>query len=130
MKMNDIADQIYDYLATKHARVYRNKSPQSPVYPYVVFRLDSVVNTLPSEDLYLNIDIYESPDVSVRAIETIADTIDGDGLTATGLNMRVINTTGFALRFIREQRQWIGSGDLINAQMINMRYVLRAYFKN
>lgn len=123
MKMNDVSDQIYNYLATKHVRVYRNKPIQSPVFPYVVFQIDTVLNTSPSTDMYLNINVFEDPNASVRTIETLADAID------TGLNTKVISTVSINCHFILEQRQWLGSGDLINAQMVNLRYTIRAYFK-
>jgi hypothetical protein len=130
--MNDIADQILIYLLNLHSRVYRNKTGvTTPIFPYIVFRIESAINTMPSEDLYLNIYIYDDPGASVRVIETLADTIDGDGNKANpgGLNQKIINTTGLCLHFNREQRQHVEANDLINAQMINMRYVVRSYFK-
>jgi hypothetical protein len=129
MKTNEINDAVYDYLITKHSRVYKNNPVQQPAFPYVVFFIDSVNNSMPSDDLYLNINIYEDPKKSIRAIETLGDEIDGDRLTPTGLNMMVINTSDVALRFFREQRQRVGADDLISSQMVNIRYVLRAYYK-
>ena len=123
MNTNAVADEVYDYLITKHARVYRNKSPQSPVFPYVVYSVESVINSYPSEDIYLNIDIYEEVVKSVRAIEDLADTIDN------GLNLTVINTTELNLYFNREQRQYVSSQELVSTQLINLRYVVRVYFK-
>ena len=123
MNTNAVADEVYDYLITKHARVYRNKSPQSPVFPYVVYSVESVINSYPSEDIYLNIDIYEEVVKSVRAIEDLADTIDN------GLNLTVINTTELNLYFNREQRQYVPSQELVSTQLINLRYVVRVYFK-
>lgn len=131
MNINAVTDAVLDYLETKHSRVYRNKTPQAPIFPYVVFIVESVVNSMPSEDLYLNINIYENPDKSVRVIEDLVDLIDGngDGLDPTGLNQKIINTAALSLRFDREQRQYVSGTDLINAQMVNLRYVIRAYFK-
>ena len=108
MNINSVADEVYDYLITKHDRVYRNKSPQTPIPPYVVYRVDSAINTYPSEDIYLNIDIYEEVVKSVRAIEDLADTIDN------GLNLTVINTTELNLYFNREQRQYVPSQELVS----------------
>ena len=123
MNMNLVADEIYNYLITKHDRVYRNKSPQSPVFPYVVYRIESVMNTHPSEDLYVNVDVYEDSNKSVRGIEDLADTIDKD------LNMKVFNTEELNLHFVREQRQYVPAEELVSAHMINIRYAVRAYFK-
>lgn len=123
MNMNLVADKIYDYLITKHERVYRNKSPQSPVFPYVVYRIESVINTYPSEDLYVNVDVYEDSNKSVRGIEDLADTIDKD------LNMKVFNTEELNLHFVREQRQYVPAEELVSAHVINIRYAVRAYFK-
>ena len=79
MNINSVADEVLAYLNTKHDRVYRNKAAQSPEFPYVVFKIDSALNNMPSEDLTLNIDIYEKSSESVRDIEDLADLIDGDG---------------------------------------------------
>ena len=123
MNTNAVADAILTYLQTKHSRVYRNKAIQSPVPPYVVFRLDSVTNTIPSEDYYLNIDIYEDATKSVRVMEDLADSIDN------GLNHTVINTPILNMHFEREQRQYVTPEELVSVHLINLRYVVRAYFK-
>lgn len=147
MNINALADEVLTYLETKHQRVYRNKAPSTIIvnnvkiptpFPYVVFRIDSVTNTMPSEDYYLNIDIYEDVNKSVREMEDLADSIDGDSLIfdkdnnpkiPTGLNQKVINTSTLNLHFDREQRQYIEANELVSAQAINIRYVVRAYFK-
>jgi hypothetical protein len=135
---NMVADTVLEYLNTKHSRCYRNKSPQSPVFPYVVFRIDSGINTHPSEDLYLNIDIYEDQNKSVRELEDLADLIDGDGriidsngniIEPSGLNHKVINTSLINLQFEREQRQYVSPEELVSTHLVNLRYVVRTYFK-
>lgn len=123
MRTNEVADTIYNYLIEKHDRVYRNKSPQSPVFPYVVYRIESVMNTYPSEDLYVNIDVYEESNKSVRVMEDLADTIDKD------LNMKVFNTSELNLHFVRDGRNYVPTEELVSAHMINLRYAVRAYFK-
>lgn len=123
MDMNYVADEVLEFLKEKHTKVYRNRSPQNAESPYVVFRLESVINTYPSEDLYLHIDVYDKSERSVRAIEDLADTIDND------LNLKVINDDKLNLFFDREQRQYIPAEELVGTQAINLRYVVRAYFK-
>ena len=123
MNTNAVADEVLEYLSTKHARVYRNRAPQSPVFPYVVFRVESVLNNSPSEDFYINVDIYEDVSKSVRTIEDLADTID------SGLNMAVMNTSELNMHFLREARQFIDDEELVGKQMINLRYNTRIYFK-
>lgn len=123
MNTNAVADEILEYLSTKHTRVYRNRAPQSPIFPYVVFRVESVLNNNPSEDFYINVDIYEDVSKSVRTIEDLADTID------SGLNMRVINTSVLNMHFLREVRQFVDDEELVGKQMINLRYNTRIYFK-
>lgn len=123
MDTNLIADAVYAYLSTKHSRVYRNKSPRSPVFPYIVYRVESVINNEPSEDFYINVDVYEDANKSVRAIEGLADTIDN------GLNKTVLNADGFNAHFMREIRQFVDGTELISQQMINLRYNTRIYFK-
>ena len=123
MNTNAVADKVLEYLSTKHARVYRNRAPQSPVFPYVVFRVESVLNNSPSEDFYINVDIYEDVSKSVRTIEDLADTIDA------GLNMTVINTSALNMHFLREARQFVDDEELVGKQMINLRYNTRIYFK-
>lgn len=123
MNINALADAVKTYLDTKHARVYRNRAPLSPVMPYVVYHVESVTDTYPSDDLYVNVDVFDKPLVSVRAMETLADSIDN------GLNHTVISTVGLNAHFEREQRQYVPVQDLVEAQMINLRYVVRTYFK-
>src|SRR5690554_1902643 len=96
MNTNMIADAIYDFLITKHERVYRNSSPSSPTFPYVVYRIESVTDSTPSEDFYIYVDIYEDTNKSVRAMEDLADSIDNE------LNDLVMNTDGFNVYFMRE----------------------------
>jgi hypothetical protein len=123
MNMNAVADQVQEILEIKHSRAYRNKAPKKVIFPYVVYRIESVMNTIPSEDLYLNIDIYEDINNSVRDMEDLADSIDND------LNQKIINTDLLNLYFDREARQYINDEELIGTHLINLRYVMRAYFK-
>jgi len=123
MKTNALADEILDYLLTKHSRVYRNKPIQSPTFPYVIFRIESVTDSYPSDEMYLNIDIYEKVDTPSRTIETLADSID------SGLNHLVTTSTDANTQYEREARQYVGAQDLVDVQMINLRYVARVYWK-
>ena len=123
MNMNAVADEILIYLKTKHARVSRNKPSNDFIFPYVVFRIESVMNSYPSEDLYLNVDIYEDVNKSAADIEDIADLIDN------GLNHTVINTAGLNMQFERENRQYVSGDELVSVHLINLRYTVRVYFK-
>lgn len=123
MNINAVADEILLYLETKHPRTYRNKAPKSPVFPYIVYRVESVINSMPSEDLYVNIDVYDDANESVRDMEDLADLIDND------LNQKVINTDILNLHFDREIRQYVSTEELVTVHLINLRYVVRAYFK-
>lgn len=122
MDTNAVADAILAALAAIHARSYRNKTPQEPVTPYVVFTLDSAADTVPSLDYYLNIDIFDSPNEPSRAIEALADTIH------EYLDDRVIINSTFNLHAALEQRQYISNTDLVDRQMVNLRFVCRVYF--
>ena len=122
MRSNDIADVIGAKLAAKHSRVYRQKAPATKVFPYVVYRVESVGDTYPSEELYVNIDLYEAPAASVRTVETLADSIQAE------LNHKVIIENNTNLHFELEQRQSVDAQDLIDAYLINLRFVVRAYF--
>ena len=123
MDTNMIADALLAFLETKHSRVYRNKAPRSPIFPYVVFRLESVIDSTPSEDFYVYVDIYEDTTKSVRFMEDLADTIDN------ALNDTVMNADGFNAHFMREGRQFIDGNELVSSQVINLRYNTRIYFK-
>ena len=122
MRSNDIADIIGAKLAAKHSRVYRQKAPATKVFPYVVYRVESVLDSYPSEELYVNIDLYEAPTASVRTVETLADSIQAE------LNHKVIIENNTNLHFELEQRQSVDAQDLIDAYLINLRFVVRAYF--
>ena len=122
MRSNDIADIIGAKLAAKHSRVYRQKAPATKVFPYVVYRVESVIDSYPSEELYLNVDLYESPTSSVRIIESLADTYQDD------LNHKTFIQNKINLQIELEQRQSIDAQDLIEAYLVNLRFVVRAYF--
>ena len=123
MNLNMIADAMYDFLKTKHEHVYRNSSSSSPVFPYVVYRIESVTDSIPSEDFYIYVDIYEDTTKSVREIENIADAIDN------ALNNTVMNTDVFNAHFMREGRQFVDGNELISEQGVFLRYNTRIYFK-
>jgi len=123
MNMNAVADVVMGELSTLHARVYRNEPPQSAVYPYVVCWLESSINSGPSSDIYANINIIDDPHASSRAIETIADTIEN------AIDERVVINSTLNLHAALEQRQYISNRDLTTGQMVNLRFVLRVYFK-
>jgi hypothetical protein len=120
---NAVADEVLVYLETKHTRVYRNKRPRTPVFPYIVFRVESVINSMPSEDFYINVDIFEDVSESVRAMESLADAVDNN------LNHSVIDTEKLNMHFEREIRQYIQDEELVGMHMINLRYNTRIYFK-
>ena len=122
MESNKLANVIGTFLTEYHPRIYRQKAPTVKDFPYIVYRLESVVNSYPSEDLYLNVDIYEDPNKSVKAVEQLADDIDKE------LNHSVIIENGMNLHFEREARQSIDSTELLGAYLVNLRYVVRAYF--
>ncbi|MBW8382498.1 MAG: hypothetical protein K0M69_08280 [Youngiibacter sp.] len=123
MGTNAIADTLNEYLLTKHQRVYRNRPVQNPVFPYVVYKVESSSESYPSEDLYVHIDIYEDSGKGVRDMEDLADTIDD------GLNHNVINNSNLNLQFEREVRQYISPAELVTSHLVSLRYFVRAYFK-
>ena len=122
MDTNSVADLILAKLSTLHSRVYRNESIEAPTFPYVVFSLDSLTPMDPSTDYYLNVDVFEKPHTSVRAIETLADSIQNE------LDNLVLRTVDLNVNSVLEQRQFISQSDLTTGQMINLRFVLRSYF--
>ena len=123
MDSNKLANVVGTFLAEYHPRIYRQKAPTVKDFPYIVYRLESVVNSYPSEDLYLNVDIYEDPNRSVKVAEGLADSIDRE------LNHSVILENGMNLHFEREARQSVDSTELLGAYLVNIRYVVRAYFE-
>ena len=68
---------------------------------YVVYRIDTISNTMPSEDYQMIIDIYEDASKSVREIDDIADAID------SGINHKVIDTEKLNMHFERDIRQYV-----------------------
>lgn len=122
MRSNDINDIIGERLSSIHPRVHRTKAPQRKEFPYIVYRIESVIDSYPSEELYLNVDLYESPAASVRNVETLADEVQDL------LNHVVIIEKNTNLQIDLEQRQSVDSQDLVDAYLINLRFVVRAYF--
>ena len=122
MDTNAVSDIILTKLSTLHARVYRNQSIASPTSPYIVYVLDSALPTDPSVDFYLNVDVFDEPHTSVRDIEILADTVQNE------LDKLILRTDELNLHITLEQRQFIAQSDLTTGQMINLRFVVRAYF--
>jgi hypothetical protein len=123
MDTNKLADTIYSYLITKHARVYRNEAPTGAVFPYVVFDCESVLDTYPSDDYYVYVDIYESPNQNPRAMTTLADSID------LGINHQTFNVDELNAHFTRINRQFVSNAELVSSKMIDIQYSARVYFK-
>ena len=123
METNAVADEVAIYLESKHGRVYRTKAPQSPVFPYVVYRLDTIIDTIPSDDFSIIVDIYEDASKSVRNIEDIADAIDN------GLNHAVIDTNALNMHFERSIRQYVPEEELMGVHMVQLRGAARIDFK-
>lgn len=122
MNTNAVADLLLTELSTKHARVYRNAPPSKPIKPYVVFDVESVMDTYPSHNYYVYIDIFDSPNVAVREISTIADSIEG-------LCRSVIDSEAINIQIEKINRQFVSSDDLTSSQMIALQFDCRVYFK-
>lgn len=120
---NEIADRVKTYLDTKHSRVYRNKSIKSPTFPYVVYIVQRAIDSYPTNDYSLVVNIIEKNDgtVSVRAIEDLADAIDAS------LNTLVLTSTNYNLHFTRDNRQFDDDESLAGVMLINMQYTIRVY---
>lgn len=132
MDINAVADEVLNYLNTKHTRIYRNnKISEKPTFPYIVYSVESIADSYPSYSLFVSIDIYDDKDASVVTIEDLADLIDGDShpLYPTGLNNKIINTNTLNVFFDRQTRQYVKPTELVSAQLIDLRYTVRAYFK-
>lgn len=123
MGINDVADEVLIQLSEVHSRVYRNKAPKNATAPYCVFRIDSVTNSYPSDDMYLNIDIYDKTENSVRDMEELADAINQK------LNHTVRNTSNLNMHYELESRQYVPPEELVAWHFVNLRYVLRVYYK-
>jgi hypothetical protein len=120
---NLVADTLESALKVHYARVYRNRAPSNPTTPYIVFNADSVLDTFPSHDYMVYVNIVDNHNQPVRAIETLADTIDND------LNHKVIDTTTINMHLERSMRQIVPANDLVDAQMVQIQYTVRVYFK-
>lgn len=125
MKINTnlLADIVLEELEKYHTRVYRNKPPQNPIFPYIVFILDDVLDTNPSEDYYIHVDIFDEENKSVREMEDLVDSLDN------GINNKVINLPDINLHFKREARQFLDNKELGGKRLITIRYNTRVYFK-
>ncbi|MBS4538216.1 hypothetical protein GOQ27_07060 [Clostridium sp. D2Q-11] len=120
---NLLSDTVLEELKKYHPRVYRNRAPQNPIFPYIIYVLDNLVDSFPSEDYYIHIDVYDDGNKSVRAMENLADIIDNN------INNKVLNIPGLNIHFKREGRQFVGSEDLGGKNLINLRYNTRVYFR-
>lgn len=121
MNSNLMADMIGEVLSKIHPRVYRGKAPKERTFPYVVYRFESVTNSYPSTDYYLNVDIYEDPKASIRDVENIGDAV------VQSLDQMVLRSTGLNLQIDLETRQSMDAQALIDAYLVNIRFTVRSY---
>lgn len=121
MNTNLVADTLYTELAKIHSRVYRNKAATNATYPYVVFFVDNVVDTYPSQNYMIHIDVYDSATSTVRGINTLADSIEA-------LNHTVIHNANITMQLERINRQFVENSDYIEAKYITMQFDCRVYF--
>ena len=112
---------MYTLIKSAYTNVYRQRAPQSPTFPYAVCVVPSATPTTPSTDYYFKVNVYDLPSSSAKAIRDIADSI------ADLLDCRVLIQDGLNIHSILEQQQYVSSTDLVDAQMISMRFVVRAY---
>jgi len=122
MNTNKVADAILTKLLVIHPRVFRNAPSSTPTFPYIVFDCETVTDTTPSDDYYIYINIYDAPKTSVRAINDLADSIEG-------LDETLINDSVFNLYLTRISRQFISNNELTTSQAINLQMSARVYFK-
>ena len=120
---NEIADLVKEFLDTKHSRVYRNKSIKSPTFPYIVYRIERAVDSYPTSDYSLVINVIDKNDgtVSVRTIEDLADEINNE------LNTYVFTSTNYNLHFTMDNRQFDDDDSLAGVQLVNLQYTIRVY---
>ena len=121
--VNDIADIFYAKLSTLYSKVYRNQASPSATFPYVVYDVESQLDTYPTNDYYVYIKVFDEPNVSVRAINTIADNIDV-------INHSTINGENYIVHITRINRQFITNVELTTTQMVDLQYAVRAYRKD
>jgi hypothetical protein len=122
---NELADLLLTTLSVFTSRAYRNKSVDNPTHPYIVYKTSDVNDTYPTEDVLVQIRIFDKNDgtVSVRTIESLADSID------TVLNHNTLPTTNYQMFFTRDIREHDNDPSLAGVQVINLQYTVRVYSK-
>lgn len=118
---DSIEKAMYSLIKSVYTNVYRQRAPQSPTFPHAVCFISSAIPTTPSTDYYFEVNVYDLPSSSAKAIRDIADSI------VDFLDCRVLIQDGLNIHSVLEQQQYVSSTDLVDAQMINMRFVIRAY---
>ena len=127
MKGVEFSKAIGNYLASKVTRAYKSNAPEEAVFPYAVFYLPNSINTDPSEDFYLDVDIWDNKQ-DTTALENLVDIIDGDGdvLNPTGLHHKTITADGITATFYRESRSEIEDEDPRLSRR-QLQYSVRVY---
>ena len=122
MKTNAVADAILARLSVIHARTYRNAPPSSADFPYVVFDCETVTPSTPSDEFYIYVNVFDSPSASVRAMNTLADSIDA-------LDDTMIINSDLNLHLVKISRQFVSNNELTTSKAINLQYSARVYWK-
>lgn len=121
MNTNAVADALKILLIAKHPRVYRNAPISNPTFPYVVFNVENITESFPSEDYYVYVDVFDAPTGSVRQMETIADDIQSIART-------VYRNENLNMQIEKISRQFVPADDLTSSKMITMQFNCRVYF--
>ena len=127
MRGVEFSKAIGNYLASKITRAYKSKAPQDAAFPYAVFYLPNSINTDPSEDFYLDVDVWDD-DQDTTVLENLVDIIDGNGdpLNPTGLHHKTIRADNITATFYRESRSEIEDEDPRLSRR-QLQYSVRVY---
>lgn len=123
--MNELSDFLFEKIKTlsqlTDSNTFRNRAKSNVLFPYVVFMLESQLDTYPTNDITVNIYIYDDIKNSVRNIEAIGDDIDNM------LNHQVFKTKTNYVHFKRDIRQFSNDEALVGRSLVMLQYAVRIY---
>ena len=106
-------------LKTRATRVHMGQAQQGSAFPYVTFKFPTSDATDPSEDFFLEVDLWDK-NTDATAIENLTDNVDSD------FHKWVYNSTGINAHFQRINRLAIDDPDPVIKRR-QLRYLVRTY---
>lgn len=119
--MNDLIEVILDQLKSIHPRVYQNDAEDDADFPYIVFKVDTGINTEKRHDDILIIEVWDE-NQDTTFIEDLTDKVERK------LDYECINTDKLSTLFYKEYRKNTEKESKEDLECRELRFETQTYY--